>query len=51
MLQQTPLAVMVAPPADVMLPPLLAVEAIMAEALAVVNVGATVAVVKITSLP
>jgi hypothetical protein len=50
-LQHTPLSETEAPPADVTFPPLLAVEAVTAEAFAVVKVGATPAVLKMKSFP
>ena len=50
-LQQMPLAVMLAPPSEVMLPPPVAVVWVMLLTLLVVTVGKLAVVVKLTSLP
>ena len=46
--QHTPRAVTAEPPSDVILPPLVAVVEVIAEAAVVVSVGATEVVVKVT---
>ena len=50
-LQQTPLAVTLAPPVAVTLPPQVAVEVVMLVTLLVVTVGATASVVNFSVLP
>jgi len=50
-LQQTPLAVTEAPPSEVIFPPLVAVDVVIADIAVVVTVGAFVEVVKGKSLP
>jgi len=50
-LQQTPLAVTVAPPSDVTSPPLVALVAVTEDTVVVETVGAIVEVVKGKSLP
>jgi len=50
-LQQTPLAVIVAPPSEVTFPPLVAVDVVTADIAVVVTVGAIVEVVKVLSSP
>ena len=50
-LQQTPRAVTVAPPSEVIFPPLLAVVATIALAFVVVSVGSVAELVKLTCAP